>query len=253
MNKAFTIKRADRAACPDFKIGETVYKAAFHDYGCAGDDTRRTGIEHISVTRNPDGDYPFFTIPLVDLDAWPQKERERVCYYCNKSTTAPCGSCAEAESCTFPAQQAAKQGTKLSDAALAAAPSASAQQERHATKENGDCPHWCRACHREQQERDAAQEPQGEAQQRPTVAARAVREQFRHFYEVMGAPDSKDALSLFAQQESRKPLTDERVREVLDGIDFKRMVTADDIFYLIFRAAEREHGIGTGASKEVNE
>jgi hypothetical protein len=55
------------------------------------------------------------------------------------------------------------------------------------------------------------------------------------------------------QQESRKPLTDERVREVLDGIDFKRMVTADDIFYLIFRAAEREHGIGTGASKEVNE
>jgi len=35
-------------------------------------------------------------------------------------------------------------------------------------------------------------------------------------------------------------LTDERIKEVIDAIDFKKMVTADDLFYLIARAIERE-------------
>lgn len=41
-----------------------VYSCRFSDYGCAGDDTRMTGIEHQSVTLKEDGDYPFFTVPV---------------------------------------------------------------------------------------------------------------------------------------------------------------------------------------------
>ncbi len=44
-------------------VGTIVYKCAYHDYGLARDDTNHTGIEHISVTLKPDGDYPSFTIP----------------------------------------------------------------------------------------------------------------------------------------------------------------------------------------------
>lgn len=49
------------------KKGTTVYECVRHDYGCASDDTRITGVEHISVTVNDDGDYPFFTHPLNKL------------------------------------------------------------------------------------------------------------------------------------------------------------------------------------------
>lgn len=49
---------------PAAKEGMTVYKSAKHDYGCASDDTRITGVHHISVTLKEDGDYPFFTHPL---------------------------------------------------------------------------------------------------------------------------------------------------------------------------------------------
>ncbi|AWH15524.1 hypothetical protein [Pseudomonas phage 98PfluR60PP] len=44
--------------------GKTVYKSTKHDYGCASDDTRITGVEHISLSLKPDGDYPFFTHPV---------------------------------------------------------------------------------------------------------------------------------------------------------------------------------------------
>lgn len=44
--------------------GTAVYSAKFHDYGCASEDTRNTGVEHKSVTLNEDGDYPFFTAPV---------------------------------------------------------------------------------------------------------------------------------------------------------------------------------------------
>lgn len=47
--------------------GEIVYAAAKHDGGCANDDTRVFGHEHVSVSLKSDGDYPFFTIPVRDL------------------------------------------------------------------------------------------------------------------------------------------------------------------------------------------
>lgn len=53
---------------PDAVKGTIVYKAAKADYGCASDDTAMTGIPHISVSLKPDGDYPFFTHPLRDLE-----------------------------------------------------------------------------------------------------------------------------------------------------------------------------------------
>lgn len=66
MPKAYTVKRADRAASP-VQAGATVYQCAHHDYGCARDDTNNTGIEHVSVTLDAEGGYPFFTIPEEDL------------------------------------------------------------------------------------------------------------------------------------------------------------------------------------------
>lgn len=52
---------------PEATIGKTVYKCAKHDYDCAGDDTRATGVEHISLSLTPDGDYPFFTHRVSEL------------------------------------------------------------------------------------------------------------------------------------------------------------------------------------------
>lgn len=43
--------------------GTIVYYCRMADYGCASDDSRITGIEHVSVTLKEDGDYPFFTHP----------------------------------------------------------------------------------------------------------------------------------------------------------------------------------------------
>lgn len=67
MTTAFIVKRHDRAAA-EVMPGETVYRCTGHDYGCANDDTAMTGIPHISVTKEASGDYPFFTIPLCDLE-----------------------------------------------------------------------------------------------------------------------------------------------------------------------------------------
>lgn len=64
---AFRILRADRAASK-VSIGDTVYRCAGHDYGCSSDDTAMTGIPHISVTLDSSGGYPFFTIPVEDLE-----------------------------------------------------------------------------------------------------------------------------------------------------------------------------------------
>ena len=48
--------------------GDTVYRCKGYDYGCASDDTRILKIKHISVTKDPEGPYPFFTIPVHDLE-----------------------------------------------------------------------------------------------------------------------------------------------------------------------------------------
>lgn len=52
---------------PRAKAGTTIYKCTRPDYGVASDDTRVTGIEHVSFTLDPDGGYPFFTMPLRDV------------------------------------------------------------------------------------------------------------------------------------------------------------------------------------------
>lgn len=52
---------------PSAVAGTVVYRPKGWDYGSANDDTRMTGIEHISVTLSADGDYPFFTIPKNSL------------------------------------------------------------------------------------------------------------------------------------------------------------------------------------------
>jgi hypothetical protein len=66
--KEYRVIRADRAADKSIKVGDIVYDSKGHDYGCANDDTRMTGIEHQSVTLDDCGDYPFFTIPKMDLE-----------------------------------------------------------------------------------------------------------------------------------------------------------------------------------------
>jgi hypothetical protein len=50
------------------KVGDIVYGAKHYDYGLASDDTILLGVEHKSVTLNKDGDYPFFTVPVADLE-----------------------------------------------------------------------------------------------------------------------------------------------------------------------------------------
>lgn len=51
-----------------FKKDTIVYSPRGPDYGLAGDDTRMTGIEHVSVTLNSDGDYPTSTVPRDALE-----------------------------------------------------------------------------------------------------------------------------------------------------------------------------------------
>jgi hypothetical protein len=53
---------------PTVKAGQVVFDCIKHDYGCAADDTRFTGVAHQSVTLDPSGDYPFFTVPTCDLE-----------------------------------------------------------------------------------------------------------------------------------------------------------------------------------------
>lgn len=65
-NGDFEAKQAPNGLLP---AGSIVFGCRGWDYGCANEDTRGLGIEHISVTLKEDGDYPFFTIPkrLLDL------------------------------------------------------------------------------------------------------------------------------------------------------------------------------------------
>lgn len=49
-------------------VGTIVYDLRGYDYGLASDDTRFTGIKHVSVTLNENGDYPSFTICESSLE-----------------------------------------------------------------------------------------------------------------------------------------------------------------------------------------
>lgn len=68
MTQKYRVLRRDRAADTISTTTEFVFKCAGYDYGCANEDTRRLGMAHISVTFDPTGAYPFFTIPLCDLE-----------------------------------------------------------------------------------------------------------------------------------------------------------------------------------------
>jgi hypothetical protein len=68
--KAYRMLR-DSKLEPRATAGTAVYEQAGYDYGLSSDDTRITGIEHISVTLNEDGDYPGFTVPVHDLEPLP--------------------------------------------------------------------------------------------------------------------------------------------------------------------------------------
>lgn len=48
--------------------GDIVYQCTKHDYGLADEDTHFSGIVHISVTLDENGDYPFFTVPIHNLE-----------------------------------------------------------------------------------------------------------------------------------------------------------------------------------------
>ncbi len=64
ISKSYRLK-ADRFDVP---AGTICFEARGHDYGCSSDDTRFSGIQHISVTLDPEGGYPFFTVPVRDLE-----------------------------------------------------------------------------------------------------------------------------------------------------------------------------------------
>lgn len=52
---------------PLAKKGTIVYDCLKNDYGLSNDDTRMTGIVHVSVTLKSDGNYPYFTVPYKHL------------------------------------------------------------------------------------------------------------------------------------------------------------------------------------------
>jgi len=51
----------------EHKAGTIIYRAKSYDYGCASDDGALTGKPHTSMTLEPSGDYPFFTVPDEDF------------------------------------------------------------------------------------------------------------------------------------------------------------------------------------------
>jgi hypothetical protein len=67
MVRKYKIISAEHASSDKAQDGDIVYDLGHHDYGCASDDTRYTGMEFVSVTYEPTGQYPFFTIPKEAL------------------------------------------------------------------------------------------------------------------------------------------------------------------------------------------
>lgn len=63
MVKSFIVKESHL----ELVAGETVYICKKYDYGSAEDDTELLGTRCVSVTRDENGDYPFFTIPYNKL------------------------------------------------------------------------------------------------------------------------------------------------------------------------------------------
>ncbi len=68
MTQKYRVLRRDRAAVEVPETTVFVFECAGYDFGCAADDTLLLEMAHISVTFDPTGAYPFFTIPLCDLE-----------------------------------------------------------------------------------------------------------------------------------------------------------------------------------------
>lgn len=66
MPKKFKLT-TDSNLIPIAVAGTIVYSCTKPDYGCSADDSSMTGTPHISVTLDPEGDYPFFTHPTKYL------------------------------------------------------------------------------------------------------------------------------------------------------------------------------------------
>lgn len=64
MSTKYLVCRADRSSSP-VAVGQTLY-VGNHDYGIASEDSRMTGIEHISLCKTEEGS-PTFTIPKADV------------------------------------------------------------------------------------------------------------------------------------------------------------------------------------------
>lgn len=57
---------------PKATVGSTVYECVFWDFGLSAEDTDRTGHLHISVTLDPKGHYPCFTIRKDFVELMPE-------------------------------------------------------------------------------------------------------------------------------------------------------------------------------------
>ena len=67
----FLLKTDNTHGLPNAKAGDVVYSLRYADYGLASEDSRKTGVQHRSVTLDPDGGYPSFTHPVSQLEAQP--------------------------------------------------------------------------------------------------------------------------------------------------------------------------------------
>ena len=59
------------------EAGTICYPFRGYDYGLASDDTRYSGREHISVTLDPDGGIPSFTVAKDDLEETPEDTKSQ--------------------------------------------------------------------------------------------------------------------------------------------------------------------------------
>lgn len=50
--------------CLDLTAGVVLYHCSKPDYGLCRDDTRATGEQHVAMTEDPTGDYPFTSVPV---------------------------------------------------------------------------------------------------------------------------------------------------------------------------------------------
>lgn len=63
----YVVMREDRASSCEIYRGDFVYQCIKHDYGAVSMDDFIKKIEHIAMTLDPEGGYPFFTIPKQDI------------------------------------------------------------------------------------------------------------------------------------------------------------------------------------------